>query len=249
MTDILNSLGVGFLDVRSTSDKLSAVAARNLESYGLVASNDHRERTLSIYRKTERESVPYKQPPGTIFFIMYHGNGIATLFKVDINPSTVNYGGEHMARLTSGTILKLFQKANEIMDAENVDCQRFSICPSIFTPDELVSSPIRVVEFCVAPFFEIKMESLARFFESDEGIKLMPSKDGGIRFMINVEHLGEGILPPNLKNTLDFILNSREETTEEQAVAIENETKRLAGILFDWILKGSDSVELGPGDF
>lgn len=247
MTDILNSLGVGFLDVRSTSDKLSAVAARNLESYGLVASNDHRERTLSIYRKTERESVPYKQPPGTIFFIMYHGNGIATLFKVDINPSIVNYGGEHMARLTSGDVLKLFQRANEIMDAENVDSQRFSISPSIFAPDELVSSPIRVVEFCVAPFFEIKMDRLARFFESDEDIKLMPSKDGGVRFMINVEHLE--ILPPNLKNTLDFTLNSREETTEEQAVAIENETKRIAGILFDWILKGSDSVELGPGDF
>lgn len=247
MADILNSSGVGFLDVRSTSDKLSAVAARNLESYGLVASNDHRERTLSIYRKTERESVPYKQPPGTIFFIMYHGNGIATLFKVDINPSTVNYGGEHMARLTSGDVLKLFQRANEIMDAENVDCQRFSICPSIFAPDELVSSPIRVVEFCVAPFFEIKMDRLARFFNSDEDIKLMPSNDGGVRFMINVEHLE--ILPPNLKNTLDFTLNSREETTEEQAVAIENETKRIAGILFDWILKGSDSVELGPGDF
>lgn len=247
MTDILNSLGVGFLDVRSTSDKLSAVAARNLESYGLVASNDHRERTLSIYRKTERESVPYKQPPGTIFFIMYHGNGIATLFKVDINPSTVNYGGEHMARLTSGDALKLFQRANEIMDAENIDSQRFSICPSIFAPDELVSSPIRVVEFCVAPFFEIKMDRLARFFESDEDIKLMPSKDGGVRFMINVEHLE--ILPPNLKNTLDFTLNSREETTEEQAVAIENETKRIAGILFDWIFKGSESVELGTGDF
>lgn len=247
MTDILNSLGVGFLDVRSTSDKLSAVAARNLESYGLVASNDHRERTLSIYRKTERESVPYKQPPGTIFFIMYHGNGIATLFKVDINPSTVNYGGEHMARLTSGDVLKLFQRANEIMDAENVDSQRFSISPSIFAPDELVSSPIRVVEFCVAPFFEIKMDRLARFFDSDEDIKLMPSKDGGVRFMINVEHLE--ILPPNLKNTLDFALNSREETTEEQAVAIENETKRIAGILFDWIFKGSESVELGPGDF
>lgn len=247
MADILNSLGVGFLDVRSTSDKLSAVAARNLESYGLVASNDHRERTLSIYRKTERESVPYKQPPGTIFFILYHGNGIATLFKVDINPSTVNYGGEHMARLTSGNIMKLFQKANEIMDAENVDSQRFSICPSIFAPDELVSSPIRVVEFCVAPFFEIKMDRLARFFNSDEDIKLMSSKDGGVRFMINVEHLE--ILPPNLKNTLDFTLNSREETTEEQAVAIENETKRIAGILFDWIFKGSESVELGPGDF
>lgn len=247
MTDILNSLGVGFLDVRSTSDKLSAVAVRNLESYGLVASNDHRERTLSIYRKTERESVPYKQPPGTIFFILYHGNGIATLFKVDINPSTVNYGGEHMARLTSGDVLKLFQRANEIMDAENVDSQLFSICPSIFAPDELVSSPIRVVEFCVAPFFEIKMDRLARFFNSDEDIKLMPSKDGGVRFMINVEHLE--ILPPNLKNTLNFALNSREETTEEQAVAIENETKRIAGILFDWIFKGSDSVELGPGDF
>lgn len=247
MADILNSLGVGFLDVRSTSDKLSAVAARNLESYGLVASNDHRERTLSIYRKTERESVPYKQSPGTIFFIMYHGNGIAALFKVDINPSKVNYGGEHMTRLTSGDVLKLFQRANEIMDAENIDCQRFSICPSIFAPDELVSSPIRVVEFCVAPFFEIKMDRLARFFESDEDIKLMPSKDGGVRFMINVEHLE--ILPPNLKNTLGFTLNSREETTEEQAVAIENETKRIAGILFDWILKGSDSVELGPGDF
>ena len=247
MADILNSLGVGFLDVRSTSDKLSAVAVRNLESYGLVASNDHRERTLSIYRKTERESVPYKQPPGTIFFIMYHGNGIATLFKVDINPSTVNYGGEHMARLTSGDVLKLFQRANEIMDAENVDSQRFSICPSIFAPNELVSSPIRVVEFCVAPFFEIKMDRLARFFNSDEDIKLMPSKDGGVRFMINVEHLE--ILPPNLKNTLDFTLNSREETTEEQAVAIENETKRIAGILFDWIFKVSESVELGPGDF
>lgn len=247
MADILNSLGVGFLDVRSTSDKLSAVAARNLESYGLVASNDHRERTLSIYRKTERESVPYKQPPGTIFFIMYHGNGIATLFKVDINPSTVNYGGEHMARLTSGNVLKLFQRANEIMDAENVDSQRFSICPSIFAPDELVSSPVRVVEFCVAPFFEIKMDRLARFFESDEDIKLMPSKDGGVRFMINVEHLE--ILPPNLKNTLGFTLNSREETTEEQAAAIENETKRIADILFDWIFKGSESVELGPGDF
>ena len=247
MTDILNSLGVGFLDVRSTSDKLSAVAARNLESYGLVASNDHRERTLSIYRKTERESVPYKQPPGTIFFILYHGNGIATLFKVDINPSTVNYGGEHMARLTSGDVLKLFQRANEIMDAENVDSQRFSICPSIFAPDELVSSPIRVVEFCVAPFFEIKMDRLARFFNSDEDIKLMPSKDGGVRFMINVEYLE--ILPSNLKNTLDFTLNSREETSEEQAAAIENETKRIAGILFDWIFKGSESVELGPGDF
>ena len=247
MTDILNSLGVGFLDVRSTSDKLSAVAVRNLESYGLVASNDYRERTLSIYRKTERESVPYKQPPGTIFFILYHGNGIATLFKVDINPSTVNYGGEHMARLTSGDVLKLFQRANEIMDAENVDSQRFSICPSIFAPDELVSPPIRVVEFCVAPFFEIKMDRLARFFNSDEDIKLMQSKDGGVRFMINVEHLE--ILPPNLKNTLDFALNSREETTEEQAVAIENETKRIAGILFDWIFKGSESVELGPGDF
>lgn len=247
MADILNSLGVGFLDVRSTSDKLSAVAARNLESYGLVASNDHRERTLSIYRKTERESVPYKQPPGTIFFILYHGNSMATLFKVDINPSTVNYGGEHMARLTSGDVLKLFQRANEIMDAEIVDSQRFSICPSIFAPDELVSSPIRVVEFCVAPFFEIKMERLARFFESDEDIKLMMSKDGGVRFMINVEHLE--ILPSNLKNTLDFTLSSREETSEEQAVAIENETKRIAGILFDWIFKGSESVELGPGDF
>lgn len=248
MADILNSLGVGFLDVRSTSDKLSAVAARNLESYGLVASNDHRERTLSIYRKTERESVPYKQPPGTILYILYHGNSMATLLKVDINPSTVNYGGEHMARITSGEILKLFQKSNELMDADNVTSQRFSIRPSIFESDELVSSPIRVVEFCVAPFFEIKMESLALFFESDEGIKLMPSKDGGIRFMINVKHL-EDILPSNLTNTLDFTLNSRDETTEEQAVAIENETKRLANILFDWVLKGSDSVELGPGDF
>lgn len=248
MADILNSLGVGFLDVRSTSDKLSAVAARNLESYGLVASNDHRERTLSIYRKTERESVPYKQPPGTILYLLNHGNSIFTLFKVDINPSTVNYGGEHIARLTSGEILRLFQKSNELMDAENIQSQRFSICPSIFAPDELVSSPIRVVEICVVPFFEIKMDRLAQFFASDEGIKMM-NKDDGVRFTVNVEHLEEGILPSGLMNTLDFTLNSRDETTEEQAAAIENETKRIASILFKWTFKETDSVELGPGDF